>query len=186
MGPLIRPFMRATSWGIATIFLAAQPASAARQSSVELRVKATFLTKFPSYLDWPAKHLPAGAPIIICVIGADPFGSALEQALAGGTSGARSLTLRRYSSASDVNKCHIAYLGGTSRDVSTALAAASTNPVVTVTDSRNSNINGMIHFQLVGNSVKFDIDTYKSSRAGVGISSKLLGLARKVHRANAR
>ncbi|MFN3620737.1 YfiR family protein [Sphingorhabdus sp.] len=178
--------MQITSWGIAGLFLAAQPASAARPSSVELGVKATFLTKFPSYLDWPVRHLPDGAPIIICVIGADPFGSALEKAVAGETISARSLTLRRYASAGDVNKCHIAYLGGSSREVSAALAVAGASPVVTVTDSRNSNINGMIHFQLVGNSVKFDIDTNKSSRAGVGISSKLLGLARKVHRATTR
>ena len=163
-----------------------QPAYAARQSSVELAVKATFLTKFTSYLDWPARHLPAGAPIIICVIGSDPFGSALEQAVSGGSSGGHPLVLRRYTSAGDVDKCHIAYLGGSRRDVSAALTSAGSTPVVTVTDSRNANLTGTIHFLLVGNSVKFDIDAYKASRAGVGISSKLLGLARKVRRANAR
>lgn len=175
-----------TVTGVATASLFAQPASAARQSSVELAVKATFLTKFTSYVDWPPRSLPAGAPIIICVIGADPFGSALEQAVSGQSSGGHPLILRRYDAARDVDKCHIAYLGGSSRDISSALASAASNPVVTVTDSRNANVNGMIHFQLVGNSVKFDIDTYKSSRAGVGISSKLLGLARKVRRANTR
>lgn len=186
MGSLTRPFLRVALIGVATLLIAVQPAAAARQSSVELAVKATFLTKFPSYLEWPPRHLPAGAPIIICVIGADPFGAALQQAVAGGTSGSHPLVLRRYASAADVNKCHIAYLSGSSRDVSAALAAAGTSPVVTVTDSRNANVNGMIHFQLVGNSVKFDIDTYRSSRSGVGISSKLLGLARKVRRANTR
>lgn len=162
------------------------PASAARQSSVELAVKATYLAKFTSYLDWPARHLPTGAPIIICVIGSDPFGSALEQAVSGGTSGGHPLVLRRYASNNDVQKCHIAYLSGSGREVSAALASAGSSPVITVTDSRNSNLSGVIHFQLVGNSVKFDIDTYKASRAGVGISSKLLGLARKVRRANTR
>lgn len=183
---MIRPFVRLTVTGVATVSLFAQPASAARQSSVELAVKATFLTKFTSYVDWPPRSLPAGAPIVLCVVGADPFGSALEQAVSGQSSNGHPLILRRFTSASDIQRCHIAYLGGSSRDVSAALAAAGSNPVVTVTDSRNANVNGMIHFQLVGNSVKFDIDTYKSSRAGVGISSKLLSLARKVRRANAR
>lgn len=186
MGSLTRPFLRFTLTGVAAAFLLVQPAEAARQSSVELAVKATFLTKFTSYVDWPPRSLPAGAPIVVCVIGADPFGAALEQAVSGQSSGSHPLILRRYNSASDVAKCHIAYLGGSSREVTAALASAASNPVVTVTDSRNANVNGMIHFQLIGNSVKFDIDTYKSSRAGVGISSKLLGLARKVRRANAR
>lgn len=168
------------------VFLFVPSASAARMSTVELAVKATFLSKFPSYLDWPAKQLSPGAPIVLCVIGADPFGSALDQAVAGQDSGGHALTLRRYSSASEVDKCHIAYLGGSGRDVAAALASVGTSPAVTVTDSRNSNVSGIIHFRLVGNSVKFDIDAYKASHAGVSISSKLLGLARKVRRTNAR
>lgn len=168
--------------GVAAVSLFAQSATAARQSSVELAVKATFLTKFTSYVDWPPKSLPAGAPIVLCVIGADPFGAALEQAVSGQPSSGRPLILRRFTSATDVEKCHIAYLSGSARSISAALGSAGSNPVVTVTDSRNANVNGMIHFQLVGNRVKFDIDTYKASRAGVDISSKLLGLARKVRR----
>lgn len=154
-------------------------------SSVELAVKATFLTKFISYIDWPPRSLPDGAPLVLCVIGTDPFGAALDQAVSGQASGGHPLILRRFAAPNNVDKCHIAYIGGSSRDVSAAIASASASPVVTVTDSRYGNINGIIHFQLVGNSVKFDIDTYKSSRAGVGISSKLLGLARKVRRRNA-
>ena len=185
MGSIIRHLSRASLTGVAAICLLVQPASAARMSSVEVAVKATFLTKFPSYLDWPSKQLSPGAPIIVCVIGADPFGPALEQAIAGQSSGGHMLILRRYPSASDIDKCHIAYLGGSGREVSAALANAGVSPVVTVTDSRNANLAGIIHFQLVGNGVKFDIDAYKASRAGLAISSKLLGLARKVRRTNA-
>lgn len=161
-----------------------QPAPAATPSSVELAVKATFLAKFTSYLDWPVKGLPPGAPIVVCVIGRDPFGTALEQAVTGEASNGHPLVLRRFPAAGDVNKCHIAYLGGSRRDVSAAMAQASSNAVVTVTDARNADVAGIIHFQIVGRSVKFDIDSYKASRAGIGISSKLLGLARKVRRAS--
>jgi hypothetical protein len=184
VGALILSFVRTTLFGVAASLLIALPAKAAQSTSVETAVKATYLTKFPSYLDWPPRQLPAGAPIILCVIGTDPFGATLDQAASGGTSGGRTLIVRRYASASDVEKCHIAYLGGSVRDVMAAIASARASPVVTVTDSRNAAAIGMIHFQLIGNSVKFDIDAYKASRAGVGISSKLLGLARKVRRVN--
>ena len=186
MGSLILSFYRVTIFGVATAFLVVLPAKAAQNTSVETAVKATYLTKFPSYLDWPPGQLSAGEPVILCVIGADPFGTTLDQAASGGTSGGRPLIVRRYASASDVQKCHIAYLGGPVRNVTAAIASARASPVVTVTDSRNANAVGMIHFQLVGNSVKFDIDAYKASLAGVGISSKLLGLARKVRRATSR
>jgi hypothetical protein len=184
VGSLILSFFRMTLFGVAALLLVALPAKAAQTTSVETAVKATYLTKFPSYLDWAPRQLPAGAPIILCVIGKDPFGATLDQAASGGTSGGRPLVVRRYASASEVEKCHIAYLGGSVRDVMAAIASARASPVVTVTDSRNAAAIGMINFQLIGNRIKFDIDAYKASRAGVGISSKLLGLARKVRRVN--
>lgn len=162
------------------------PASAAQMSPGERAVKATYLTKFASYLDWPSKQLAPGASLVLCVVGPDPFGAALDQAVSGQTIGDHPLVLRRYASASDIARCHIAYLGGSSRDIASALASAGTAPVVTVTDSRNANIAGMIHFQRVGNSVKFDIDANRASHSGLGISSKLLGLARKVRRVDTR
>lgn len=184
MGPLKKPLVRKALIGATATGLCIQPALAAKPSSVEIAVKATFLAKFTSYLDWPPKSLAPGAPIVVCVIGRDPLGPALEQAVSGEVSSGHPLVLRRFATASDVNKCHIAYLGGSVRDVSAALAQASSNAVVTVTDARNADVAGIIHFQIVGSSVKFDIDSYKASRAGIGISSKLLGLARKVRRAN--
>lgn len=158
-----------------------QPGRAA-PSSAELAVKATFLVKFASYIEWPPSKLSRGGDIIICVLGRDPFGDMLDRAAVGQNSNGHPITARRIASASQAGACHFVYLGGPAGEVPAALAAIAARPIVAVTDARVSGRSGMIHFQLAGGRVRFDIDAIAASRAGVGISSKLLGLARKVRR----
>lgn len=168
------------------IGLTGQSATAAAPSAAELAVKATFLVKFASYVDWPAEKLRPGAPIAICIVGRDPFGAVLDRAAAGQESNGHAVVVRRVASASQAEACHFAYLGGSGRDVSSALSAIGAQSTVTVSDARASNTRGMIHFQIVGGRVKFDIDAVAASRAGIHISSKLLGLARTVRREGGR
>jgi hypothetical protein len=44
----------------------------------EYQVKAAFLINMAKVRDWPAHALPPGAPLIIAIVGDDPFGSSLE------------------------------------------------------------------------------------------------------------
>jgi YfiR/HmsC-like len=162
------------------------PAAAIGPSTAELAVKATYIVKFASYITWPADKLRPGAPIVICVTGRDPFGAVLDRAAAGQETNGHPFIVRRVESARQAENCNFAYLGGSSRDVSIALAATATRPIVTVSDARTSKTYAMIHFQIVGDRVKFDIDAGAASRSGIKISSKLLGLARKIHLEKAR
>ena len=63
------------------------------QSSGEYEVKAAFLYKFASFVEWPevSDHGPLG----ICVVGQDPFGGALERVVEGKTIGGREFTILR-------------------------------------------------------------------------------------------
>ena len=78
-------------------FLAFLTASVrAAEPSLEYAVKGTYLYKFGAFVEWPAAAFegPDGA-VTLCIVGRDPFGPALDQAIAGQRIGPRPVRLRR-------------------------------------------------------------------------------------------
>ena len=66
---------------------------AARAS--EYQVKAVFLFNFAQFVDWPASAFPdATAPLVIGVLGDDPFGPYLDETVRGETVRGRPLETR--------------------------------------------------------------------------------------------
>jgi YfiR/HmsC-like len=78
--------------GATTIGGAAQQPSRAE----EYRVKADILYNVAKFVDWPADVLPTPeTPLAICVLGVDPFGSALDDEIKGRLVGGRAVAIRR-------------------------------------------------------------------------------------------
>jgi hypothetical protein len=154
--------MAALAWG------------AAAQTSLEYPVKASYLVRFAAFAAWPDNAFQSDAPLVICVVGQDPFGPILDRAAAAQTANGRALAVRRPDS-SDLAGCHIAYLG---RD---AVAPATPLPsLLLVTDETVAARRGAIHFVIVQGRVRFHIDQRQTRAAGVGLNSRLLGLALSV------
>lgn len=152
-------------------------AGSARADSLEYPVKAAFLYKFGSYVEWPAgAFADASAPLVLCVVGRDPFGAVLDKTVQGRTVGAHPVVVRRMPSVARGAACHIAFLGGSGEqstaDAARALADA---PVLTVTEGAEAP--GAIRLVVKDNRVRFEIDQRAAQQAGVAISSKLLNLA---------
>ena len=163
--------------GPATLALAALPAAAAAPPS-DLAVKAAFLTKFPAYVAWPAAARPRpGAPLQICLVGGDPFGRLIDEAARGQQVDGHPLQVRRLDAAGQAAGCHIAFVEGRSPSLLQGLQG---RPVLTVTDARAGAQGGMIHFVIHQGRVRFNIDEALAARSGVGISSRLLGIALSV------
>lgn len=139
--------------------------------SLEWAVKATYLYKLASFVDWPesAFDSPTSA-IAICVVGDDPFGGTLDQAVAGQTVGGRPIAVRRLDAIGPQSGCHVAY------SAQGGLSAVRGSPVLTVTD-RSSN-GGIVNFVLSENRVRFEINSQAAAQNGLTISSKVLNLAR--------
>ena len=154
------------------------PSPAFAQAS-ETAVKAAFLPRFARYVTWPAAAAPKNSdPFVLCVIGDDPFGGALEQAARSQSIDGRRITVRHLDSAAGADGCQVAFLGGTGRQpVGQLLAALGRKPVLTVTDARDGGQRGLIHFSIVGGRVRFFIDQAGAERRGLTISSRLLALA---------
>lgn len=155
----------------AVLLLLALFASApqARAQSLEYPVKANYLVRFAAFVDWRPEAFAEGGPFVICVLGRDPFGRALDEAAAGQNAAGRRIVVRR--PGADATGCHIVYLG------QGAPAIAATGGVLLVSDSAVSSRRGMIHFVVLDNRVRFHIDEAAAARAGLTINSRLLNLA---------
>jgi hypothetical protein len=173
--------MRSAREILAALFAAALLAvSVPAQAAVsETDVKAAFLPRFARYVTWPASAAPDGSnPFILCVIGSDPFGDALDAAARSQSVDGRRIVVRHLDSAAAAGQCHIAYVGGgRGQSVGQELAALKGRPILTVTDSRNGGQRGIIHFSIDSGRVRFFINEADASARGLAISSRLLALA---------
>jgi hypothetical protein len=160
------------------------PAPAAAQPS-ETAVKAAFLPKFAAYVSWPAgARVGPGAPLTLCVMGSDPFGRTIDEAVRGQQVDGHPLTVRRLAAGSDGSGCHIAFVQGPSpKATAQMLAALQGKPVLTVTDARGGPQRGMIYFVMDGGRVRFHIDQAAAQQAGLNLSARLLGVALSVRTA---
>ena len=160
------------------------PANAgADELPLETAIKATYLYKFAPFVDWPPTAFATpSSPFQLCILGDDPFGGALEEAVAGQRIGARAIAVLRFKNPRAATGFHILYIGDASaRTAVSALDALHGAPVLTVTDlSAGAPTHGVINFIIESNHVRFDIDDAAAARNGLVISSKLLQLAHAV------
>ena len=150
--------------------------------SLEYAVKAAYLPKFIPFITWPdGAFASTDAPFTICVLGKDRFEGKLDQAAAGLRSGDHAVQVRHLAGPDPSANCQLIFLpaGSDTALVQGTLDALRGRPVVTVTDS-GLPVHGIISFVIESNHVRFDIDDAMAAKAGLAISSKLLGLAHAV------
>ena len=151
------------------------------QSSSEYQVKAAFLYNFAKFVDWPGEAFSDGsAPLVIGVIGNDPFGGALDSAINGKNIGGRRLTVRRLKWGQDLRSCHILFISSSERQrLPQIIQSLRGSSVLTVGDMGQFNQQGgMINFILEASKVRFEINSRGAGQAQLRISSKLLALAK--------
>jgi len=154
------------------------PRAGHADDALEYAVKATYLYKLAAFVAWPPSALPANA-FVICVVGNDPFGGLLDQAIAGQLVQRRPAIVRRFGRISSNPGCQLMFAAGShAQPVAAVLAAVRGAPVLTVTDGQSAQAQaGMINFLLQDGYVRFEIDPRSAARSGLNISSKLLSLA---------
>lgn len=174
-----RPFIRnLTVRAVAVLvpFLSAGgPGSEVRAAPSEYEVKAAFLYNFAKFTEWP----PQGAePFTICILGEDPFGTALD-VLQGKPIDGRPVAIRRMREPDDLQRCRIAFVGRPHADRIERLASdLQGQPVLTVGDNPGFvRSGGMIGFVLDDGRIRFEIDPDRISPTGLTVSSQLLNLA---------
>ncbi len=162
------------------LLLWSAPSSGAETPS-EYQVKAAFLYKFARFVEWPtASFADPTSPLIICILGEDPFGPMLDQAVAGKLVQGRPLQILRLARLDQPPPCHILYLSYSSGpELARALALLGNHRVLTVGDTEGfTRAGGMIRLLVNKQNIFFEINAEAAQRAGLSISSQLLKLAR--------
>jgi len=160
-----------------------RPMAAQSSPSDEYRKKAALIHKIAKFVHWPTQAFPgSSSPICIGVLGDDPFGNDLEQALEGKQLHGRPLTIRRIQAVSQAKECHVLFISRSEEEhIESILATLTDVAVLTVSESKGFINHGGI-IKLVG-STQFEINSGAMSRANLRIGSDLYGVALRVVRA---
>lgn len=107
-----------------------------QEVSREYQLKAVLLYNLTQFVEWPLSAFGSpGAPFVVCILGADPFGSVLDEAVRTERSNNRPIVIRRISRIEDAHDAQVVYFSpGRRRDVSEALEQIRGRPVLAVGD----------------------------------------------------
>ncbi len=150
--------------------------------SREYDVKAAFLYNFATFIEWPKEAFArADSPFVIGVMGTDPFGSSLEETIAGERIKGRPIVIKRFSEPEDARGCHIVFISASEkRRVKELLRILQRLPLVTVADMPGFvEAGGVIGFVTDSRvSIRINPSTLRATK--LTISSKLLRLAQVI------
>ena len=170
---------------LAVLFALSLNSIGARNTVQEHDVKAAFLLNFARFVEWPAEAFSSSnAPLVIGVMGENPFGDALQRTLSQQTVHGRPITLRPISENEDGSDCHLLFVSqNLAPSDEQILNRLRKTPVLTVGETTPfAKQGGIIEFTRVNDSVRFDINAVAAESAGLRFSSKLLAVARTVLR----
>jgi hypothetical protein len=180
----LRPrFLAALLTLLLTIHLVAAPQGRAQVALTEYQVKAAYLFNFLKFVEYPSESFADPlAPIVIGIVGDDPFGSALPQVVTGKTVQGRDLVLRSYRAGEDLRGAHILFISASEKKrLPVILSSLHGSSVLTVSDMEGFlDAGGMVQFLNENGRVRFAINVDATSRARLKLSSKLLSLAKVV------
>jgi hypothetical protein len=169
---------------VALLAFAVAYVTAAGGAAPEYEVKAAFLYNFAKFVEWPAEAFTGRGAFRFCILGDDPFGTALERTVAGKRIDDHPIEIARHDAESDATECHVVFLGvSEASTLRRTLATLGARGILTVGDRPEFVDDGtVIGFRLEGDRVRFDINADAAERAGLRVSSQLMKLASRVVR----
>ena len=146
----------------------------------EYALKAVFLYNFCQFIDWPPRRFGTHkSPIIIGILGSNPFGNLLTETVQGEAVRGRPIHVEFYQSPAQAKNWHLLFISDA--EFARHPAACATlrgHGVVTVGESDDFlNQGGMIALASEQNRIRVRIYLEPVSAANVEISSKLLRIA---------
>ena len=164
--------------------------------SREYKIKAAFLYNFIQFVDWPKEKTgDHNEPIIIGIIGKDPFDDAFEPINNKQIKGRKGL-IKRFegieklkksggvdnSEIAFLRKCHLLFVCSSEKDhLTDIINFVDGHSVLTVGEMSNMlKSGGMINFLVEENKVRFEINLTAARKGKLKIRSQLLRLAMRV------
>lgn len=155
----------------------------------ESRVKAAYLYRFISYIDWPPQAFPQpNSPYVIGIVGEERVAEEFSRISVGKLVNSRPISVKKIFYADSLSGVHLLYIGHEENSrLSQWMKASAGLPLLTVTESRDAiGLGSMINFRLVDDYVRFEVGLDSFEKSGLHISSRMLAVAHSVFRGTAR
>ena len=152
--------------------------------SSEYLIKAGFIYNFAKFVEWPSgAFAEPDSPIVIGVLGTDPFGTILDRIVEDKKIGSRGFVVKRLKwgkDLRDLKECKILFVSSSEKPhIDDFLQMVKGLPILTVGETPGfAERGGMIRFTLEDNRVRFEVNVEAARQAELSISSRLLTLAR--------
>jgi hypothetical protein len=168
--------------GCIPLLVTMSPVAAQEIQAPEPEVKAAFLYNFTKLVTWPKSAFASNsAPLVVGVLGKDPFGKNLDTLLAGRTVGVRRIQAERFKSGEAFTNCHVLFISDSERRrLGFILAELSGKPILTVGDYKGFAEQGMIELVKTNSNISLSINLVAANRAGLTLSSHLTRLDRNL------
>src|SRR5882672_7309968 len=156
----------------AWLVVAPGPALADSAASKEYQIKAACLLNFVQFIEWPAAAFPQpDSPIVIGILGEDPFGDVLERTFADESVQGRSLTIKRSRQLEELKKCHLLFIARAERSrLADILGSLGEANIVTVGDvDEFAQRGGIINFYIDAGKIRFEVNPEAAQRKGLKI-----------------
>jgi len=157
--------------------------SAQTEPSREYQVKAVFLFNFAQFVEWPpAAFAGASSPIVIGVLGENPFGAYLDETVREEKVDNRPLEVQRYRRVDEIKTCHVLFISRSEASrLEQILASLKDRSILIVGDGDDFvQRGGMIRLATPQNTIRLIINVEAARAANLTISSKLLRSAEVV------
>ena len=169
---------------VAPVFLSLAGTQALAEAGVrDYQVEAVYLFNFTQFVEWPsAAFADTHKPIIIGVLGDDPFGAYLDETIRGETVGNRPLVVKRYRRVEDIEVCQVLFISRSeAQHLQPIIDRLKDRSILTVSDADGfTQFGGIVRFVTQGNHVRLRINAEAAKAAGLRISSKLLRVAQSI------
>jgi hypothetical protein len=174
-----RRFVTATALLLALLTGPLQAATPVAPAN-EYALKSVFLYNFCHFIEWPDSSFTSpNDPFVIGIVGDDPFGSSLKEAVEGETYRNRPIVIEHYRGPKDIKHCHLLFVAKSENShVDAILKAVTSKSVVTVGETEDFlNHGGMIALATDRTRVRLRIKPEAMRAANLSVSSKLLRVA---------
>jgi hypothetical protein len=163
---------------IATLVALPDLARAAVDPTSDTAVKAAFLYNFAKFTEWPA----SAKPLTMCIVGDIPIANELVETVRDKRLDGRALEVKGIGSDASMLGCDVLFIASSeARRAAAVLQSLRTLRILTVSDCPGfARAGGIIELVVESERIHFAINTDAATRAGVRLSSRLLGLARIV------
>jgi YfiR/HmsC-like len=166
------------------------------EANREYQIKAAFLYNFIKFVDWPNETSASDKPIIIGIIGKNPFGTAFEpmkdkpakdrKVIVKWFTGLDELKTDKHPQIEDIRGCNLLFVCSSEKEkLKETLDLVKDRSILTVADMQGFlETGGIVNFILEENKVGFEINVAAAKQAKLEIRSNLLRLARRIVEGN--